>query len=318
MPKIFITRRLPVIAEQILRKNNYEVTVFSKNRPITKKELVKEACNADAIISLLTDPIDKDVIDDLNNCKVIANYAVGYNNIDIVYAREKNIVVTNTPDILTDATADLTLLLMLACARRIFEGDQMVRSNKFVGWAPNLLLGVELTNKTLGVIGAGRIGSAVIKRASAFGMKSLYYNRSTNSEIENEYSTKKVGLNFLLKHADIISIHLPLNSNTKNLLNPERLSLLKPNSILINTARGEIIDEKHLIYLLKNKKIFGAGLDVYLNEPNINKEFLKLKNVILAPHIGSATIEARSKMAELSAKNVINVLNGKKPITPVN
>jgi glyoxylate reductase len=317
MPKIFITRTLPKIAEEILHKHHFEVTTFSKNRSITKRELIKEASDADGIISLLTDPIDKDVIDNLKCCKVIANYAVGYNNIDTNYARKKNIIVTNTPDILTDATADLTLTLILSCARRLVEGDKMIRTNKFKGWSPNLLLGTDINNKILGVIGAGRIGSAVIKRASAFGMKSIYYNRSRNLEIENLYSSKKVSLDYLLKNSDVISIHLPLNPGTKNLLNKEKLSLLKNNSILINTARGEIIDENHLIQLLKMKKIFAAGLDVYVNEPNINIKFLKLSNVILAPHIGSATIETRSKMAELAVKNVINVLKGKKPLTPV-
>jgi glyoxylate reductase len=317
MSKIFITRSLPSIAVELLNKNNFEVVIFSKNRTITKRELIKEAKDADAIISLLTDTIDKEVIDNLNNCKVIANYAVGYNNIDTAYAHQKNIVVTNTPDILTDATADLTFTLILACARRLFEGDTLVRSNNFKGWSPNLLLGIDLNHKTLGIIGAGRIGSAVIKRASAFGMKSIYYSRSKNNDIENDYSAKKVGLDYLLKHSDVISVHLPLTSETKNIINKEKLSMLKSTAILINTARGELIDENHLIHLLKKKKIFAAGLDVYTNEPDINKNFFKLNNVVLAPHVGSATMETRSKMAELAVKNVINVLTGKKPITPV-
>lgn len=315
--KIFITRRIPDSAEALLRKHGFEVSIYKKETPITKKEIIREAADADGIISLLTDPFDKEVMQHLKKVKVIANYAVGYNNIDINYAKENNIKVTNTPEILTDATADLTMSLILSCARKIVEGDDLVRKNKFIGWAPNLLLGIGLNNKTIGIIGAGRIGFAVAKRASAFGMKVLYYNHSVNLNMETKLNARKCHLDTLLKTSDVVSVHLPLNEKTRDLLNKEKLSLLKPNSIFINTARGEIIDEEFLIYLLKNNKIFGAGLDVYRNEPKVNPKFLKLKNVVLAPHTGSATFEARSEMAVLAAKNVINVLKGKKPLTPV-
>ncbi len=315
--KVLITRKIPDVAEQLLLKNNFDVTVFSKDRAITKDELLKNAKNADGIISLLTEKFDKDVIDKLPKCKVIANYAVGYNNIDVEYARSKNIFVTNTPDVLTDSTADLTMSLILACARRITESEQFLRDRKFVGWKPQLLLGTELKGKTLGIIGAGRIGQETVKRAKGFGVKIIYYDRNIRSEFEREFDAKKVSLNKLLKTSDIISVHLPLTLETYHLLNKNRLKLLKQTSIIVNTSRGEIINERELIKLLETGKIFSAGLDVFENEPNIKKEFFGLKNVVLLPHIGSATLEARNGMAELAAKNVIRVLGSKKPLTPV-
>jgi len=315
--KIFITRKIQPIAKELLEKEGFKVTVFNKNRPITKEELLKKAKDADAIISLLTEKFDKDVIDQLPKCKIIANFAVGYNNIDVKYANEKGIIVTNTPDVLTEATAETAVSLILACAKRIPEVDRFVRENKFKGWEPELFIGVELKNKTVGIIGAGRIGYETAKRIKAFGTKIIYYNRSRKENFEKELNAKKVSLNKLLKTADIISLHIPLNSETHHLLNKDNLQLLKPTAILVNTARGEVVDEKYLIRMLKKKKIFSAGFDVYKNEPNLNPELFKLANVVLLPHIGSATNESRSAIAELAAKNVIQVLKGKKPITPV-
>nr|MCU0342963.1 D-glycerate dehydrogenase [Ignavibacterium sp.] len=301
----------------LLKGKGYKVSVYRKDKSIPKKEFIKAAEDCDAVISLLTEKIDKEVIDKMKNCKVIANYAVGYNNIDVGYANSKGIVVTNTPDVLTDSTADLTIALVLACARRIPESENLVRSRKFVGWKPQLLLGMELRNKYFGILGAGRIGTEVAKRAHAFGCKIIYYSNSVNNFLETKLNAKKLSLNSILKKLDILSIHLPLNQKTNKLLNENNLQLLKKSAILINTARGEIVDEKVLISLLKSRKIFAAGLDVYEDEPNIKKEFYDLKNVILLPHIGSATIEARNKMSLLASKNVIAVLSGKKAITPV-
>ncbi len=315
--KIFITRQIPSIGINLLKKKGFKVSVYRKDKPIPIKEFIKAAKDCDAVISLLTENIDKEVIDKMKNCKVIANYAVGYNNIDVGYANSKGIVVTNTPDVLTDSTADLTIALVLACARRIPESENLVRSRKFVGWKPQLLLGMELRNKYFGILGAGRIGTEVAKRAHAFGCKIIYYSNSVNNFLETKLNAKKLSLNSILKKLDILSIHLPLNQKTNKLLNENNLQLLKKSAILINTARGEIVDEKVLISLLKSRKIFAAGLDVYEDEPNIKKEFYDLENVILLPHIGSATIEARNKMSLLAAKNVIAVLSGKKAITPV-
>ena len=317
MKKIYITRKLAGRVEKFLTEKGFDVKVFQEDRPITRNELMRESKDADALITLLTDKIDKEVIDNLKKCKIIANCAVGFNNIDIEYAHSKNIIVTNTPDILTEATADLTVALILACSRRLREGELMMRSKKFKGWKPQLLLGLEMKDKTVGIIGAGRIGSATARRLKAFGTKFVYFNRNKKEIFESEFNAKRVSLNSLLKSSDIISIHLPLTKGTFHLINKENLGLLKKSAVLVNTSRGEIIDEKFLIRLLKKKKIFAAGLDVYENEPIIDPELLKLDNVFLLPHIGSATIESRSGMAELCAKNVINVLKHKKPLTEV-
>jgi glyoxylate reductase len=314
---VFITRKIPSSALDILKKNGIKILQHKGSEPIERVELLKRTKNADAVISLLTEKIDKEFIDNLIDCRIIANYAVGYNNIDVEYARQKGIEVTNTPGILTDATADLTMALLLACTRRIVESDTYLREGNFTSWQPELLLGMELKGKTLGIIGAGRIGKAVVKRAAGFGLKIIYFSNSKSLEIEEKYNAGKVSLNKLLKISDIISVHVPLTDKTYHLLNSENLTKIKKGAVIINTARGEIIDEKSLIKLLKSKHLFSAGLDVFENEPNVNKKFMNLKNVVLLPHIGSATVEARTKMAECCAENVVSVLKGKKAITPI-
>lgn len=315
--KIFITRNIISAGIELLKKKGFEVSVYKKDNTIPRKEFLKQIKNCDGLISLLTDKIDKEAIDAMKYCKVIANYAVGYNNIDIDYAKGKGIVVTNTPDVLTDSTADIAMALVLACARRITEAEKLVRAHKFVGWKPQLLLGMELRNKYFGILGAGRIGTETAKRAHAFGCKIIYYSNKHNSFLDEKLNAKKVSLTTIRKQSDILSIHLPLNKNTNKLLNVKNLHLLKKSSILVNTARGEIVDEKILIKVLKTKKLFTAGLDVYEDEPNIKKEFYELDNVILLPHIGSATIEARNNMSLLAAKNIISVLSGKRALTSV-
>lgn len=315
--KVFITRSLPGNVEKTLRENGHSVVTFKKDRPITKKEFINYARNADAVISLLTDKIDSEIIDNLKKCKIIANYAAGYNNIDINYAKQKNIIVTNTPDILTNATADIALTLALTCSRRVIDGHDFVKKKKFKGWAPKLLLGLDICGKTIGIIGAGRIGQAVAKRFKAFDTKIIYYNRSRKSDFEKKIGAKKVTLKKLMSDSDIITIQIPSTNETYHLLDKEHLSFLKPNAILINIARGEVVDEKYLIQLLKKNKIHSAGFDVYENEPNIDPELLKLPNVVLLPHLGSATIETRTKMALLCAENVLRVLKGKSAKTPV-
>lgn len=315
--KVFITQELPGNVEELLISKGMEVDVYRKNNIISKKELTKRSKNADALICLLTNSIDRHVIDNLNQCKIIANVAAGYNNIDLGYAKSKNIIVTNTPGILSEATADLTLALILACARRLREGDIFVRKNRFKAWMPRLLLGIELKGKTAGIIGAGRIGIEVAKRLLSFKTKIIYFDRNRRENFENETRAKKVSLNNLLKNSDIISVHVPLNNGSFHLLDKNNMKLLKRSAILVNTSRGEVIEEKYLIEILKKKKIFAAGLDVYEGEPNINPKLFKLDNVFLLPHIGSATIETRSKMALLAAENVVAVLSNKKPLTPL-
>ena len=315
--EVYFTREIPAIAEILLKKKGIKAIVFRKNNPIPKLSLIKNIRNSDGLISLLSDKIDKNVIDAMPKCQVIANYAVGYNNIDVDYANRKGIIVTNTPDVLTESTAEITLALILACSRRILEGQEMMINNKFKGWGPKLLLGIELAGKYFGIIGAGRIGAAAAIRAKAFGTKILYCSNHKNEFLESVTGARKVTLSRLLALSDIVSLHLPLTPQSFHLLNKQSLNLLKPSAILINTARGEIVDEKELIKMLKVNRIFAAGFDVYENEPKINPELLKLSNVVLLPHVGSGTFEARNKMAELAARNVIAVLSGRKAITPV-
>ena len=315
--KVLLTNDLPGNPVDILLKNGIEVVMFDKKRAITKPEFIKLVKDVDGVLPLFNDKVDKDIIDAMNNCKIIANFAVGYNNIDVEYAHKKGIIVTNTPDVLTDSTADIAMTLVLACARRVPEGEKFMRSNKFHTWGPRTLLGYELRNKNFGIVGAGRIGSAVAERAKAFGCNILYYSNHKNEELEKKTGAKKLPLKALLKTSDIVSLHVPLTPKTDHMLNKEMLGLLKSTAILINTARGNVIDEKALINILKEKKIFMAGLDVYENEPNINKDLFKLDNVVLSPHIGSATVESRNAMAKLAAENIVAVLKGKGPITPV-
>jgi len=315
--KVFITRELPETVFELLRKSKISFDYYKKDRPIPRKLLLQKVKNCEALISLLTDKIDREVIDKMIDCKIIANYAVGYNNIDIDYAKKKNIIVTNTPDVLTESTADLTMALVLACARRLPESENLLRNGKYKGWKPKLLLGTELKNKTFGILGTGRIGTAVAIRAKSFGTSIIYFDNKKNLKLEKATNARKVKLNNLLRNSDIISVHLPLNDRTFQYLNKERLNQLKENSILVNTSRGEIIDERELIKLLKREKNISVGLDVFENEPKLNPELLKFPNVLVLPHLGSATNEARDAMAELAVKNVINVLKGKPPLSPV-
>jgi len=314
---VFITRELPEIAFKLLKQNKISFDYYKKDQPIPREILLEKIKSCEALISLLTEKIDKEAIDQMPNCKIIANYAVGYNNIDIDYAKKKKIIVTNTPDVLSESTADLTMALVLACARRLSEGENLLRNKKFKGWKPKLLLGMELKNKTFGILGAGRIGSAVARRAKSFGTNIIYVDSNRNQKLEKETAAKKVSLNYLLENSDILSVHLPLHSQTQHFLNLDRLSQLKRDSILINTTRGEIIDEKALIRLLKRNRIMAVGLDVFENEPFINPELLNFPNVLVIPHLGSATQEARNRMAELAVMNVINVLKKKPALTPV-
>jgi glyoxylate reductase len=315
--KVFVTRELPGRAFGLLKENGIAFDYYKKDQPIPRKLLLQKIKDCSALISLLTEKIDKEVIDRMPGCKIIANYAVGYNNIDIDYAKKKKIMVTNTPDVLTDSTADLTMALVLACARRIFEAEELIRTGKFKGWKPKLLLGMELKNKTFGILGAGRIGTAAAVRAKSFGANIIYAEIKRNPKLEKVTNAKKVSVKYLLENSNILSVHLPLNTRTFHYLNQRRLNLLKRNSILINTSRGEIIDEKSLIRVLKKNRLMAVGLDVFESEPHLNTELTKFSNVTVLPHIGSATHEARNAMAELAVKNVINVLKGKKPVSPV-
>ncbi|ACR79591.1 MULTISPECIES: 2-hydroxyacid dehydrogenase [Kosmotoga] len=316
MEKIFVTYKIPEIGLKLLSKFNVEVN--EEDRTLSKKEIIERAQDATALVTLLSDNIDAEIINALPRLKIIANYAVGFNNIDIEAAKAKGVIVTNTPDILTDASADLAMALLLATARRIVEADKFVRKGLFEGWKPELFLGIELNGKTLGIIGLGRIGKAVAKRAQAFGMKVIYHNRRPlTSEEEKNLDVEYRSLEQLLKESDFISLHVPLTSETYHLLSRSKLKLMKPSAVLINTSRGAVVDEEALIEFLQQGKIAAAGLDVYENEPEVPYALKELDNVVLLPHIGSATVETRNNMAVLVAKNVLAVLEGKKPLTPV-
>ncbi|HOZ91809.1 MAG TPA: D-glycerate dehydrogenase [Candidatus Syntrophosphaera thermopropionivorans] len=315
-PKLFITRYIPEPAIKRLEEV-FEVEIFPENRAITHEELKEKVKDIDALICLLTDNIDHEIIEAASNLKCISVYAVGYNNIDVETATKHGIVICNTPGVLTETTADLAWALIMSCARRIVEADCFVREGKFQGWEPMLMLGNDIFGKTLGIIGMGRIGRAVAHRALGFDMKVIYYDPQVDPEsLPSDYVS--VDLTTLCQNSDFISIHTPLTPETRHLIGEKEFNLMKPTAILINTARGPIIDEQTLISALKEHKIAGAGLDVYENEPVIPEELIKLSNVILLPHIGSASYETRTKMALLAAENAIAVIEGKNPPARVN
>ena len=283
-----------------------------------RKDLLEKIQDKDALLCFLKDPVDREVIEKGKKLRIIANYAVGYDNIDVEAAAERGIIVTNTPDLLTDATADLTWALILAVARRVVEAHQFTAEGKFRGWEARLFLGKELRGKRLGIVGMGRIGRAVAKRARGFSMEVVYYSRHRlKPHEEASLCARYLPLVELISTSDIVTLHVPLTRETENLINRERIYKMKKGAILINTARGPVIDEEALIERLREGSLFGAGLDVYRGEPEINPEFFQLKNVVLLPHIGSATEETRLAMAHLAADNIIAVLSGKPPLTPV-
>lgn len=269
-------------------------------------EIVARVAGKQAIVSTITEPIDRAIIDAGTSLRVIANVGVGYNNIDVAAAKSRGIIVTNTPDVLTDATADFTMALILAVTRRLGEGERMVRRGDWKGWALDQLLGMQLGGRQLGIVGLGRIGRAVAARAAAFGMTVVHAGRSGG-----------VPLDRLLSTSDVVSVHVPLTSETKHLIGQPELARMKRTAYLINTARGPVVDEAALAWALNNHLIAGAALDVYEREPEVNAELLTMENVVLAPHLGSATMETRTAMADLAARNAIAVVTGQPPLTPV-
>lgn len=286
---------------------------------MTKEELLEIIPGQDAVITMLANPIDSEVIGAGQKLKVIANYAVGFNNIDLAAATARGIAVVNTPDVLTAASADFAWALLLATARRVVEGDALVRAGRFAGWAPELLLGVEVHGKTLGIVGAGRIGQAVAKRARGFAMRILYHNRTRLPEdVERELGLEYADLDALLKEADFVSLHCPLTPETRHLIGERELGLMKPTAVLINTARGPVVDEGALVQALREGRIYGAGLDVFENEPALHPGLAELPNVVLAPHIASAGRETRLQMVDLVVSDVLAVLKGQRPRNLVN
>lgn len=317
-PRVFITRKIPPSGITLLQKS-CRVKIYSKDQVIPKKELLKEVKQCDALLCLLTDKIDKEIIDANPKLKIISNYAIGFNNIDVAYATQKGIPVTNTPGkAIVDAVAEHTFALIFAITKRICEADRFTRAGKYKTWEPLLLLGMELVGKTIGIVGLGRIGSGVAQRAKAMGMDVVYTDIKRNANFEKEFNALYLTLPQLLKTADIVSLHVPLLPATTHLIGKKELSLMKKIAYLINTSRGPVVDEKALVQSLKQKQIAGAGLDVYEFEPKLTAGLTKLQNVVLTPHIASATIEARSEMSMDAAENILAVLQRKKPKYLVN
>ncbi len=316
MDKVVVTRRLPGDAVDRLR-DKFNVAVNPHERDLSPEELSEICTGAVGAITMLSDRIDKIFLENHPQLKVVSNYAVGYNNIDIEAAAAHGVTVTNTPGVLTEATADIAWALIMACGRRVAEGDRFTRQGKFDGWAPEMLLGHDVYGATLGIVGMGRIGQATARRALGFEMEIIYYNRSARPDAEKALGAKRVELDELISRADYISLHTPLTMATKHLIDKRRIGLMKPGSFLINTARGQVVDEAALVQALHNGKISGAGFDVYHDEPKLTPGLTELENTVLLPHIGSGSYATRRKMAEIAAENLSAVLEGRTPPHPV-
>ena len=313
--KVLATRRIPEVGLDILEPR-CELDVFEGEAPIPRDTLLTRVRGKDGMLCLLSDTIDREVIDLAGGrLSVISNYAVGCNNIDVEYATGKGILVTNTPGVLTEATADLTWALLLACARRIPESD---RSGRFFGWGPTLMLGFETSGKKIGIVGMGEIGKAVARRARGFGMRIVYHNRKRDLEGERDLGAVYVPMEELLRTSDFVTLHVPLTPETRGLIGRKELGMMKPTAVFLNAARGEIVDEQALVEALREGRIAAAGLDVYQNEPRLSTGLAELENVVLTPHTGSATHEARNKMAIIAAENLVAALTGKRPRNLVN
>ena len=318
MATVYVSRRLPdpVMAELARR---FTLIGQPHDRPATREELLEAASQADALAVTLTERVDADVLDRAPRLKVVAVYAVGYDNVDVVAATRRGIIVTNTPDVLTETTADLAWALILAVTRRIPEADRLVREGRWEGWAPTQLLGADVCGKTLGVIGMGRIGRAVARRAAGFGMAVLYHTRHPLShEEEVVLHAKSLPLPQVLQAADIVTIHTPLIDSTRGLIGKAELAMMRRSAYLINTARGPVVDEAALAEALEQGRLAGAGLDVYQHEPHVHPRLRALPNTVLLPHIGSATTETRVKMGLIVADNITAVLEGREAPHRVN
>lgn len=311
---IFVTQPIPEAGLEILRRAHPDCRINPEERVLMRSELMGQIKGADALLSLLTDRIDADVLDAAGTqLKIVANMAAGYDNIDVAAATRRGVMVTNTPGVLTDATADHAWALLFAIARRIPESEAYLRAGKFKGWGPLLFLGGAVTGRTLGIVGAGRIGSAVAMKARGFHMRVLYTARSPKPQLEAETGARRVGLEELLRESDFVSLHVPLTPDTTRLIHAGSLRMMKPTAYLINTGRGPLVDEAALADALKERVIAGAALDVFEHEPAVHPGLLKLENVVLTPHTASATVESRSKMAAMAAENLIAGLAGRKP-----
>jgi glyoxylate reductase len=316
-PVVFVTRPLPAPGIDLLVESGFEVRANDEDRPLQRAELIAGIEQADALLCMLSDRIDVEVLEAAPLLRVISNYAVGFDNIDVVAARQRGVEVTTTPGVLTDATADLAWALLLAAARNLGAGERLVRAGEWTGWAPTQLLGEPLRHQTLGIVGMGAIGQAVARRAQGFGMNVVYFNRNqVASEIETSLGAEFVSLDELLRRSDFISLHAPLNDQSRHMFDARAFRLMKSTAVLVNTGRGALIDEAELVNVLREGRIAAAGLDVYEFEPKITDGLLTLDNVVLAPHLGSASTLARGDMVRLCCENIVEVLAGRPAVTP--
>jgi glyoxylate reductase len=313
--KVLVTREIPEAGLRPLE--HYDLTVLSEAPP-ARDELLEAARGTAGVLSNVTEKMDAEFMDAAGSgLRVIANMAVGYDNVDVESAEERGIVVTNTPSVLDETTADTAFMLLLAAARRLGESERILRAGEWHWWGPKLFVGVDVWGKTLGIVGMGRIGQAVARRGRGFGMEILYHNRSRKEDAEEELDARYTDLDELLETADFVSIHTPLTDETRHLIGPGELEKMKPTAVLVNTSRGPVVDEGALADALAGGRIFAAGLDVYEEEPRVHPKLLELENAVLAPHIGSGSQETRDRMAVLAAENIVAVLSGEGPKTPV-
>lgn len=321
MKSVFITRKIPEIGVTLLKTQGYEVDISQLDRPMTKDELIStlKAKPYDAVLSLLTDKIDAEVMDASPSVKIFANYTIGFDNFDLAEGKKRGVYMTNAPGGGADRVAEHAFALALALTCRVVEGDEFVKAGKYVGWDPMLLPGIKIAGKTFGLIGAGRIGTEVARiAAKGFGMRIAYHDIARNQKIESLHNaTFWPTVEDVLKQADIISLHVPLNAETRHLINAEHFKMMKPTAYLINTSRGPVIDEVALVQALKEGTITGAGIDVLENEPALTPGMAELPNLIITPHIASASLDSRDDMARIAARNIIAVLSGDKPLNPV-
>jgi glyoxylate reductase len=315
LEKVLVTRKIPDAGLQLLE--GFDVTILSESPP-ERGDLLEAVRGAAGILSTVTETVDTELMDAAgDDLKVVANMAVGYDNVDLEAANERGVIVTNTPEVLNETTADTAFMLLLAAARRLGEAERLLRSGGWEAWGPMQLTGPDVWGKTLGVVGFGRIGQAVARRARGFEMDLIYHDQYQNEEAERELGARYLGLDELLQKSDFVSIHTPLTPETTHLIGADELDLMQPTAVLVNSSRGPVVDEAALADALKEGSIFAAGLDVYEEEPKVHPKLLELENVVLAPHIGSASIETRDKMAALAAENLAALLRGEEPKTPV-
>lgn len=317
-PRIFLCARIPEAAEKYLAERS-RLKIYRGKYSISHADIMRGVRDADGLIPTVNEAVNAEIMDAAPHLRVIANYGVGYNNIDVEAATARGLPVTNTPGVLTQTTADLTFALILAAGRRVVEGDRFVRSGDWKGWQPTQMLGQDIHGKTLGILGMGQIGQAVARRALGFGMKILYHDpRRLSAREEKSLRARPASLSSLLKRSDIVTIHTLLTPETRHLIGAAELRSMKPTAILVNAARGPVVDEKALAAALRLRRIYAAGLDVFEEEPRVPHELRKLENVVLLPHLGSASLETRIAMGMLAAKNCLAALAGRKPPNLVN